>query len=113
MSGYGGRFTKGKVTAFVLTGFGTRPAAIPIETVSLEAERPQPEADNSSPSCVEIKVPPAPHIHLFGLILSTETDLLSVLVYRFIDLNLFKINVAMLTHLTSELYLLLVHDEVY
>jgi len=31
------------------------PAAIPVETVSLEAERPQPEADNSSPSYAEIK----------------------------------------------------------
>jgi hypothetical protein len=48
MSGYGGRFPKGKVVAFVLTGFGTHPAAaaIPIETVSLEVEWPQPEADN-------------------------------------------------------------------
>jgi len=36
-----------------------------------------------------------------------------VLVSKFIVLNLFKINFALLTHLTSELYSVLVHDKVY
>jgi len=80
MSGYGGRFPKGKVIAFVLTGFGTHQAAIPIKTFSLKAERPQPEANNPYPSCAEI-------------------DLLPVLVSRFIDLNLFKIDFALLAHM--------------
>jgi len=61
----------------------------------------------------KLKVPPAPHIHFFGIILKHRNRLLPVLVYRYIDPNLFEINFALLAQLTSELYLVLVHDEVY